>query len=106
MVPQAVGHDSFLWLREPPQDVLVRSWRQRALLRVAERSNRKRTPRSECASDPFNAVQLRGRRELLNFFIHHLDQAILLLDLAVLQLEAFIKWLENCDEELRLERQS
>jgi len=33
-------------------------------------------------------------------------QAILLLDLAVLQLEAFIKWLENCDEELRLERQS
>ncbi len=33
-------------------------------------------------------------------------QAILLLDLAVLRLEAFAKWLENCDEALRQERQS
>lgn len=33
-------------------------------------------------------------------------QAILLLDLAVLRLEAFMKWLENCDEVLRQERQS
>ncbi len=32
--------------------------------------------------------------------------AILLLDLAVLRLEAFMKWLENCDEALRQERQS
>ena len=33
-------------------------------------------------------------------------QAILLLDLAVLRLEAFMKWLEGCDEALRQERQS
>ena len=33
-------------------------------------------------------------------------QAILLLDLAVLRLEAFMKWLENCDEELRQEGKS
>ena len=31
-------------------------------------------------------------------------QAILLLDLAVLRLEAFMKWLENCDELLREEK--
>ncbi len=31
-------------------------------------------------------------------------QVILLLDLAVLRLEAFMKWLENCDEALRQER--
>jgi len=33
-------------------------------------------------------------------------QAVLLLDLAVLRLEAFAKWLENCDEALRQEGQS
>ncbi len=33
-------------------------------------------------------------------------QAILLLDLAVLRLEAFMKWLENCDEVLRQEEES
>lgn len=32
-------------------------------------------------------------------------QTILLLDLAVLRLEAFIKWLEDCDELLREEKQ-
>lgn len=33
-------------------------------------------------------------------------QTVLLLDLAVLRLEAFMKWLENCDELLREEVQS
>lgn len=33
-------------------------------------------------------------------------QTILLLDLAVLRLEAFLKWLEHCDETLRQEGQS
>ena len=33
-------------------------------------------------------------------------QVILLLDLAVLRLEAFMKWLENCDEALRQEKKS
>ena len=33
-------------------------------------------------------------------------QTILLLDLAVLRLEAFMRWLENCDEVLRQEGQS
>ncbi|MBN2561798.1 MAG: PadR family transcriptional regulator [Phycisphaerae bacterium] len=33
-------------------------------------------------------------------------QAILLLDLAFLRLEAFMKWFENCDEVLRQEGQS
>ncbi|MGB2984873.1 MAG: PadR family transcriptional regulator [Phycisphaerae bacterium] len=33
-------------------------------------------------------------------------QTILLLDLAVLRLEAFMKWLENCDEQLRREEHS
>ena len=32
-------------------------------------------------------------------------QTIVLLDLAVLRLEAFTKWLENCDESLREEKQ-
>lgn len=32
-------------------------------------------------------------------------QVILLLDLALLRLEAFMKWLENCDEVLRQEGQ-
>ena len=35
---------------------------------------------------------------------HEPLQAILLLELAVLRLEAFMKWLENCDEALRQER--
>ncbi len=33
-------------------------------------------------------------------------QTVLLLDLAVRRLEAFMKWLENCDEVLRHEEQS
>jgi DNA-binding PadR family transcriptional regulator len=33
-------------------------------------------------------------------------QTILLLDLGVMRLEAFMKWLENCDEDLRQEGQS
>ena len=32
-------------------------------------------------------------------------QTVLLLDLAVVRLEAFVKWLENCDELLREEKQ-
>jgi len=33
-------------------------------------------------------------------------QTVLLLDLAALRLEAFMRWLENCDEALRQERQT
>jgi DNA-binding PadR family transcriptional regulator len=55
-----------------------------------------------CLARLHEVTQARARAKAENERL----QTILLLDLAVLRLEAFMKWLENCDEVLRQEGQS
>jgi DNA-binding PadR family transcriptional regulator len=58
-----------------------------------------RAERRACLARLHDAMQARTRAEQ----DHDTLQTVLLLDLAVLRLEAFLKWLERCDESLREE---
>jgi len=59
-----------------------------------------RVERRACLHRLHDAIQARARAKEEGESL----QTILLLDLAVLRLEAFLKWLENCEEAMRREK--